>query len=177
MLSAGAPPLGFVFAAYMVCVMLGSSVFRIGFSDGLSKSSDALQLAGVLLCVSTAVTSVIEGDYLFTFSTEIKYTAAFFMFLLLEISVGIYFPAISTLRSHVVPESHRAGIMNWFRVPMNIVTCFSLILAKKSNAHKVFAGCALLAVLCILAARSLHRRLFGKQYSPLPEAIEVKESA
>ena len=40
---------------------------------------------------------------------------SFIAFLLLEVGIGMYFPAISYLRSQVIPESHRANVMNWFR--------------------------------------------------------------
>ena len=67
-------------------------------------------------------------------ASNIDTVVSFLAFLLLEIAIGMYFPAISYLRlslihyilerilteafflrSQVIPESHRANVMNWFR--------------------------------------------------------------
>ena len=52
---------------------------------------------------------------------------SFFSFLALELSIGLYFPSIGTLRGRLIPESHRATVTNWFRVPMNLITCATLL--------------------------------------------------
>ena len=36
-------------------------------------------------------------------------------FLILEVALGMYFPAMSYLKSQIIPEGHRANVMNWFR--------------------------------------------------------------
>merc|ERR1719312_1823964 len=76
---------------------------------------------------------------------------SFIAFLLLEVGIGMYFPAISYLRSQVIPESHRANVMNWFRVPMNIMTCGALLClhveAISQDKRIVFGACLLLALL------------------------------
>ena len=33
----------------------------------------------------------------------------------------------SFLKSQVIPEGHRANVMNWFRVPMNMIMCGALL--------------------------------------------------
>ena len=48
-------------------------------------------------------------------ATSVDTIISFLAFLLLEVAIGMYFPAISYLRSQVIPESHRANVMNWFR--------------------------------------------------------------
>merc|ERR1719453_2477170 len=45
----------------------------------------------------------------------------FWAFVAFEFCVGVYFPTICTLKSEVVPESHRATIYNLFRAPMNLI--------------------------------------------------------
>ena len=78
----------------------------------------------------------------------------------------MYFPAISYLRSQVIPESHRANVMNWFRwvklgltglliftlrVPMNVVTCGALLCLHVDTISQdkriVFAACLLLCII------------------------------
>ena len=44
-------------------------------------------------------------------------TLGFFAF---EACVGFYFPLIGTLRSKLVPDSHRSVIMNLFGMPLNL---------------------------------------------------------
>merc|ERR1719347_1044144 len=83
---------------------------------------------------------------------------SFISFLLLETSIGMYFPAISYLKSQMIPESHRANVMNWFRVPMNLFTCTALLCLKmdtvSADKRLVFGGCLALALggvfVCIL---------------------------
>lgn len=50
-------------------------------------------------------------------------------------SIGFYFPAIGYLRGRVIPEKYRASVTNWFRVPMNIFTCFGLMLKQSEDKH------------------------------------------
>ena len=85
----------------------------------------------------------------------------------------MYFPAISYLRSQVIPESHRANVMNWFRyvwlgyklsillnslfrVPMNIMTCGALLRLHVETISQdkriVFAACF---ILCIIGKSKL----------------------
>ena len=42
-------------------------------------------------------------------------------FITFEVCVGVYFPSIGTLRSQLLPESHRPVIMSLFAVPLNIL--------------------------------------------------------
>jgi len=46
---------------------------------------------------------------------------------LFEITVGMYFPVMGTLKGAIVPESKRAAIYNLFRIPLNFIVLFSLL--------------------------------------------------
>lgn len=79
-------------------------------------------------------------------------------FILLEICVGMYYPAIGSLRSQVVPEQYRANIINWFRVPMNLITCGGLLFlhrgvesSAETNKHMFLVCTAVLAGATYLA--------------------------
>ena len=48
-------------------------------------------------------------------ASSIDTVISFIAFLVLEVAIGMYFPAISYLRGVVIPESNRANVMNWFR--------------------------------------------------------------
>ena len=42
-------------------------------------------------------------------------TVIYMAFLVLEVALGMYFPSMSYLKSQIIPEGHRANVMNWFR--------------------------------------------------------------
>jgi len=53
---------------------------------------------------------------LFTVGPERSLTdisVSYFAFLVLEVAIGMYFPAMSYAKSQIIPESHRANVMNW----------------------------------------------------------------
>jgi len=93
----------------------------------------------------------------------------FIAFLLYEVAVGMYFPAIGYLRSQIIPEEYRASIANWYRVPMNIFTCMSLLwLMNMTHNHKeyfdatvsslkVFLMCITLLLVAIMLCKLLKR--------------------
>ncbi|XP_042205008.1 molybdate-anion transporter-like isoform X2 [Homarus americanus] len=141
-LGPGHPPLGMVFASFMVCIMIGSSLYALL----LSKKFQAEQLLMMAVCLAIFAMSICiystGADHLYL---------SFLAFLILEVAVGMYFPAIGYLRSQVIPEDLRAGIMNWFRVPTNIITCAGLLLVHNntiiSSTQAMFAICT--GLLCI----------------------------
>ncbi|KAF2357765.1 hypothetical protein FHG87_011470 [Trinorchestia longiramus] len=93
-------------------------------------------------------------------------------FLLLEVSVGMYLPSIGYLRSQVIPEELRASIMNWFRVPMNILTCSGLLLLHNntliSTTESMFAICTVL-----LAVATFASLRFSKLFSAVSVAASL----
>uniref|UniRef100_T1ILD3 Molybdate-anion transporter n=1 Tax=Strigamia maritima TaxID=126957 RepID=T1ILD3_STRMM len=155
------PPLGMVFACFMVCIMIGSSCYEILLSKGCS-SACTLTLAVFISLLSM---------FICVFSTNAEnphILVSLCAFLLLEVSVGLYFPSIGFLRSRIIPESHRANVMNWFRVPMNIITCSGLLwLHHESNRHgnqSIFIICTVLMVIGLLIVRWLQKRLDKAEY-------------
>ncbi|CAF1495511.1 unnamed protein product [Adineta steineri] len=77
-------------------------------------------------------------------------------FCLYEFCVGIYLPCISLLRSQYLPDSVRATLMNYFRIPrvvlMVIVIVWDLPLAF------IFTFCGIMSVMafvCLLILRSM----------------------
>ncbi len=82
-------------------------------------------------------------------------------FLVLETAIGMYFPAMSFAKSQVIPESHRANVMNWFRVPMNVVTCAALLClhieSVANDKRVVFAFCLGMALFGVIMATKFMR--------------------
>ncbi len=57
------------------------------------------------------------------------------------------FICFSLFLSRYIPESHRATVTNWFRVPMNLLTCGALLTVNlpsvAADKRAVFAMCAI----------------------------------
>ncbi len=116
------PPLGLVFASFMVSIMIGSSAYTLLQARGFNPES-ILRLILILLSFTMAVCLMFGGPERQIYHWVILYGT----FLILETAIGMYFPAMSYLKSQIIPESHRANLMNWFRVPMNVITCLALL--------------------------------------------------
>ena len=142
-------PLGKVFSCFMVCCLLGTTVFGAAQTAAVPIETTI----GAMLTLATAamVTAASAG------ATSL--TALLSAFLLFEACVGMYFPAIGTLRSKYVPDSHRSVIMNLFGLPLNaiVVTVFlSMKALGIDGALAVSSGCLLMAATSGIAlARSL----------------------
>ena len=75
-------------------------------------------------------------------------------FLVLETSIGLYFPSIGCLRSELIPEECRATVTNWFRVPMNLITCVTLLAINHpvvaADKRPIFATCTGLLITAVV---------------------------
>lgn len=145
------PPLGMVFACFMVAIMIGSSAYTLLLSRG-HRSEDVLRLCLVTISLSMA-TCCLTAD---NSSDMTRVIVTFSAFLIMECAFGAYFPAMSYCKSRVIPESHRANVMNWFRVPMNVITCATLLCLHVDwvAEHKrvVFGFCVLLGLTGVVLA-------------------------
>ena len=157
-LSPAKPPLGLVFAAFMVAIMIGGSTFFERMFKHNFSPAVILQLAFGLLFFSFSVCTIF-----FT-----KPYVCFVAFLTLELACGLYFPAIGYLRGQHVPEEYRSAIMNWFRVPLNVVVAGVLLLmfGSRTAAHTIFIFCCGTAGIGILCSSYFAKRHSGQQSLP-----------
>lgn len=109
---------GIVFSGFMLAIMLGSSIFSF-----LITRFPVQRIQQVLLIVAAFIMAV----PVITKSAEVN----LFAFMLFEICCGIYFPTQGTLRSVIVPEESRSTIMNFFRVPLNILVVLILVYVRR----------------------------------------------
>lgn len=58
-----------------------------------------------------------------------------FSFMLINMSLGAYFPVMSLIKSKVVPEEHRATFYNIMRIPMNIIV--ALVMTQTSRIDDI----------------------------------------
>jgi MFS transporter, MFS domain-containing protein family, molybdate-anion transporter len=130
---------GIVFSGFMLAIMFGSSIFSI-----LISRFTVERIQQNLLLVAAGVMAV----PVFFRSAEVN----LFAFMLFEICCGIYFPSQGTLRSYIVPEESRSTIMNFFRVPLNILVVLILLFSDRLSNSFVFLMCSI-ALLCAAAAQ------------------------
>ncbi|CAE7704863.1 unnamed protein product, partial [Symbiodinium necroappetens] len=78
-------------------------------------------------------------------------------FALFELCVGIYFPCISTVKSHVVPDSVRTLVYSLYRVPQNAFALAVLLRVPSQSTALVVCAVALLLVEAWAACRRAPR--------------------
>mmetsp|Transcript_22959 Transcript_22959/g.60657 ORF Transcript_22959/g.60657 Transcript_22959/m.60657 type:complete len:456 (-) Transcript_22959:5-1372(-) len=140
-------PHGLIFSAFMMACMCGSSLFTI-VSATMKPSKVLLPVCLVATMSLGLVTMALGGD-------EPNTAIIFFGFLAFEACVGIYFPAIGSLKSEVVPEDARAGVYNAYRVPLNAVVV--VLLLANFSLRASFGVCCGLLMLAVAAARVVLR--------------------
>jgi len=119
---------GLIFACFMVCIMLGSAAFRF-----LEKKSTVQTIYTYTLGLSAALflcIAVLSQKYI-----------TYFGFLLFEVCCGIHFVCIGTLRSQYIPEESRSGVMNLFRVPLNVLVVAVLNYIENFSHETIFMVC------------------------------------
>lgn len=140
------PPLGIVFSCFMLCVTLGSFLFNFTIKHGIRPSSV------VILTVIVASLANIGA----AFASANHPRTSFLMFVILELACGVYFPAMGWLRQRILPEAHHAGIINWFRVPLNAIAAVVLMLLHDTHSSHgisaIFALCSILLAIAGIAA-------------------------
>ncbi|KAK7496637.1 hypothetical protein BaRGS_00012044 [Batillaria attramentaria] len=139
----GEIPHGHIFAAFMVAIMIGSSLFKL-----LSKYTSVESFMRVVLFVSAlALTAPVmySGNQLIVFIG----------FLVFETCVGIFWPSLSTMRGKYVPEETRATTMNIFRIPLNFIVV--LILLQNLPMRIIFQCCIVFLLLAAITQHWLFR--------------------
>ncbi|CAN8062570.1 unnamed protein product [Agarophyton chilense] len=136
----GEIPHGMIFSSFMVCIMIGSSLFVF-----LLKTQPAelfmrnLYILGVMMFTVTAISNNVWEVY-----------GALLGF---EVICGLYFPAMGTMRAKYVPEVTRSAIMNYFRVPLNAIVCVTLY--RNLENATVFRLCAVMMAIAVVSQQRL----------------------
>jgi MFS transporter, MFS domain-containing protein family, molybdate-anion transporter len=108
-------PFGLIFSTFMVCCMIGSSLFGILMDMKLKVENLAVYIFGVA-----------SASMLIVAMSPSK-TISFISMNLFEVTVGLYWPTMGTMKGGIVPESKRAAIYNLYRIPLNFIVLFSLL--------------------------------------------------
>ncbi|KAL4225633.1 Molybdate-anion transporter [Mactra antiquata] len=161
------PSLGIVFSCFMASILAGQGLFQILSSRHfevpiLLITSCGISLVGTMLCVSS------------THPGNANTNLSFIALCIFEFAVGIYFPAMGYLRSHIIPEQHSWSIMSWFRVPINLISCIVLMLLHEDvflhGNRMIFVVCSILLLLSLLSAFRL-LRLWKENESSRQETV------
>ncbi|KAL3080055.1 hypothetical protein niasHT_034613 [Heterodera trifolii] len=139
----GTIPHGFIFASFMLSVMMGSAVFNLlsQYSRPESFMRFVFLVASLLMC----------APVLFPSSS----TIIFVSFALFEVCVGIFWPAMGFLRSQYIPEKTRSTTMNFFRVPLNLLVIG--ILWNNFHLDTIFKFCFCFLLLAALIQHAIAR--------------------
>jgi len=154
---------GMVFACFMVCVMLGSSLFGT-----LLASRTPEQMIVPLFAV--AAFSLFVPVFA---SGTVPVLGSFFLF---EVCCGVFWPALGTLRSKYIPEDQRASIMNIFRIPLNVIVVLALLNIKQMTNSQVFVCCTVSLLICLACSVVLTNEL-SRRVSSLKDGGEMSEVA
>eukprot|EP01034_Spumella_vulgaris_P021944 gene21944-28024_t len=122
--------LGLIFAVFMVCVMVGSSVFKIFSAKKENLYKIPLYMHATAFFAMGAVALCLENK-------TIVYTA----FLVFEATVGLFYPSYGVIKSEKIPEDIRSAVMNIFRMPLNAFVVVLLLKIKFLSSQVVFLIC------------------------------------
>jgi MFS family permease len=123
--------LGLIFAVFMVCVMIGSSLFKM-----YSQRRDMLYKIPIFLHL-TAFASMAMITIFFEYKIVV-----YAMFLVFEMTVGLFYPSYGVIKSEKIPEDIRSAVMSIFRIPLNAFVVLLLLKIKFMPAYVVFMICA-----------------------------------
>lgn len=170
------PPLGLIFSVFMVCLMGGSKIYASLISRHYYAQNlliFTLVLATFSFCLVTlSLTHIVVHVEMHDLEPGTMTSMSLLClgaFLAYEVSVGMYYPAMGYLRSRIFPEECRAALSNWFRVPMNIITCIILLVnadnkAREFSSLKKFQVLFSLCTIMLVGAISISV-IFAKKYS------------
>lgn len=119
------PPFGLIFSCFMCALMIGSLVFS-------SLKPDSPREAAKLMLTILAMASY--GMLVPVLSSS--ETVAFWSFALFEACVGLYFPAMSKLKSDLIDDSVRAKVYGLMRLPLNVFVVLALGLTREGDSYR-----------------------------------------
>mmetsp|Transcript_6603 Transcript_6603/g.17749 ORF Transcript_6603/g.17749 Transcript_6603/m.17749 type:complete len:441 (+) Transcript_6603:75-1397(+) len=139
-ISATEIPHGMIFSSFMVAIMIGSSLFTLLVTK--------FRIEAFLRAFFVFATAA------FVFTIFSKSAMGIYCgFLAFEVICGVYFPAMGTLRSRYVPEETRSAIMNFFRLPLNVIVV--AMLYRDMPTKTVFTVCAVLMFVAVVSIQVL----------------------
>jgi hypothetical protein len=106
-------------------MMAGSSLLS------LARPASPRGATGILVAVLLAA-----GLGLCTAAAVHLEALLFYAFLLVEASVGAYYPVIGLIKSEVVPEGIRGSVYSLMRLPLNLFVVVAHALDEEGDGHR-----------------------------------------
>ena len=140
-------PFGKIFSCFMVCCMVGSSLFGELMGAYGGKVEKFIPLVLVAAAGAMSMSAILSSSFLVV-------VAGFFVF---EATVGMYFPSINCLRSAYVPNEIRSTAMNIFRVPLNVIVVTLNLSVNVIGTNGSLFATGFILVAAFFAATSLKK--------------------
>jgi len=167
-------PLGYIFSAFMVSMMLGSLLYTFvtahwyppsaaswysSTAPGPPKHARSTSVASLSaqgdpsLSLHAQLSSLVCAASALTFAACVNVGKGkgeqgehlkFWAFCLFEACVGMYYPVQGMLRGSLIANEHRATLSALFRVPLNLFVVVSLLTGVSSAREAVLTTCAVL---------------------------------
>ena len=92
--------LGTIFAVFMVCVMIGSALFKVATQYGGEREvyRQPLYLHAAAFAANACITLFLDNK-----------SVVFICFLIFEATVGVFYPAYGVIKSEKIPEDIRSA--------------------------------------------------------------------
>jgi len=137
-------PHGYIFASFMIAIMIGSSFFRMLTRAFRPESFLRFVLALAAICLATPI----------FFPTDV--VVIFGSFVVFEVCVGVFWPAMGYLRGKYIPEHARSTTMNFFRIPLNLIVI--LILWQNFPMTVIFQFCVAFLIIAAFVQHAMAGR-------------------
>lgn len=157
-------PFGIIFSVLMVSCMGGSTAFRM-----LAARMEVVRIASLCFLAAAVSLALPYVNKTLRFGDETVVNMVCFM--AFEGCVGLYWPALGTLKGIYVPESQRSAIYNVFRVPLNAIVLFVLMYMSDISPHLACVCCSVL----LTVAYALNNKLQVAIRSQSLQAIPLEE--
>ncbi|KAK1221545.1 hypothetical protein PQX77_015664 [Marasmius sp. AFHP31] len=170
-------PLGYIFSAFMVSMMLGSLIYTVIVSHlspptekSLPTPSPSAETGDNSLTLHAKLSSSVCAVSALAIAASVSSSdekVRFWAFCTFEACVGMYYPVQGMLRGTLISNEHRATLSALFRVPLNIFVVVSLLTGVSSARYAVLSATSLmLAVASIMTGFVVVRRADAAQGSP-----------
>ncbi len=143
-------PLGIAFASFMVCFLLGTIlcdyvIAKIGYST--TRLLTVLSASAALVFLIAAYFAKNKNAMFY----RLKILLCLQVF---ELICGFYFPIMRTLREKVLPEEHRLSVINWFRVPLTVISSLALLFLHDASGGipEIFVFCGVMMMIAFVCS-------------------------
>ncbi|OQV14868.1 putative Molybdate-anion transporter [Hypsibius exemplaris] len=130
-------PHGYIFSGFMTSVFVGSSIFGL-----LTKKIASLET--ILL----SVIAISAASFFVVIFFPPNFWRNFGALLVFEACIGIFWPCIGSLRARMLPDGCRSTLMNFFRIPVNVVII--VVLLQDYPLLTNFLACAVMLVIAVV---------------------------